>query len=266
MFTTNTHRSEANPQSFNRYAYVQNDPVNFVDPSGLDRECVTLEDGEVFCWDTDDDIDGGTAWGARWDPMQPLYDLWLGSQRWDLAMPVMPHIETVNIESSPAIPLRPDISDRDTFAVNSALGACGAAASIAEYSTVNGSRTHWRGSNGKWNRMGWGGNGATGARSAAVGRASAAGLLGRATGGVGVVFSGYQGAEALRQGNTADAAKSGVDVGVGLVGIFGGPPGAAIGGGYFVVDTTIGWGEVGKAARTPRPAGCGWAGAKVGGP
>ena len=25
-----------NPQSFNRYAYVQNDPVNFVDPLGLD--------------------------------------------------------------------------------------------------------------------------------------------------------------------------------------------------------------------------------------
>src|SRR6266540_6285972 len=25
----------ANPQSFNRYAYVNNDPVNFVDPSGL---------------------------------------------------------------------------------------------------------------------------------------------------------------------------------------------------------------------------------------
>jgi RHS repeat-associated protein len=27
----------ANPQSFNRYAYVQNDPLNFVDPSGLDH-------------------------------------------------------------------------------------------------------------------------------------------------------------------------------------------------------------------------------------
>ena len=29
----------AQPQSFNRYAYVQNDPVNFVDPSGLIRVC-----------------------------------------------------------------------------------------------------------------------------------------------------------------------------------------------------------------------------------
>src|SRR5712691_10311458 len=25
----------ANPQSFNRYSYTQNDPVNFVDPTGL---------------------------------------------------------------------------------------------------------------------------------------------------------------------------------------------------------------------------------------
>ena len=28
--------SLGNPQSFNRYSYVQNDPVNFIDPSGLD--------------------------------------------------------------------------------------------------------------------------------------------------------------------------------------------------------------------------------------
>ncbi len=30
----------ADPQSFNRYSYVQNDPVNFVDPSGLYAACV----------------------------------------------------------------------------------------------------------------------------------------------------------------------------------------------------------------------------------
>jgi hypothetical protein len=33
------------PQSFNRYAYTQNDPVNLVDPSGLDGETFF-----IVCW------------------------------------------------------------------------------------------------------------------------------------------------------------------------------------------------------------------------
>src|SRR2546428_3686556 len=44
----NGSESIANPQSFNRYSYVQNDAVNFVDPGGLFRICfgfyVTLID------------------------------------------------------------------------------------------------------------------------------------------------------------------------------------------------------------------------------
>lgn len=58
----------ANPQSFNRYSYTQNDPVNFIDPTGL-TTCfgyhvfiLHFEDGKltgvdylgflpVFCWD-----------------------------------------------------------------------------------------------------------------------------------------------------------------------------------------------------------------------
>jgi len=37
-----------NPQSFNRYSYVLNDPVNFVDPSGLDDE-FTCRVGDPDC-------------------------------------------------------------------------------------------------------------------------------------------------------------------------------------------------------------------------
>ena len=38
-----------NPQSFNRFAYVQNDPVNFVDPTGLDPD---IDIGTFFAGDT----------------------------------------------------------------------------------------------------------------------------------------------------------------------------------------------------------------------
>ncbi|HEU4596604.1 MAG TPA: S8 family serine peptidase [Pyrinomonadaceae bacterium] len=38
-----------NPQSLNRYAYVGNDPVNFVDPTGLYQRCTTGSNGAVTC-------------------------------------------------------------------------------------------------------------------------------------------------------------------------------------------------------------------------
>lgn len=47
------------PQSFNRYAYVQNDPVNFVDPSGLD--------GDDFFNDPENpEIISTDAWDRYW--------------------------------------------------------------------------------------------------------------------------------------------------------------------------------------------------------
>jgi RHS repeat-associated protein len=42
--------SLGDPQSFNRYAYTQNDPVNFVDPSGLEMvQCGYGDFGPIYC-------------------------------------------------------------------------------------------------------------------------------------------------------------------------------------------------------------------------
>ena len=53
-----------NPQSFNRYAYVQNDPVNFIDPSGL-----------TMSWNTNY-ID--SLGGVYYNVFGAGYDSWLG--------------------------------------------------------------------------------------------------------------------------------------------------------------------------------------------
>ncbi|HEV7745767.1 MAG TPA: S8 family serine peptidase [Pyrinomonadaceae bacterium] len=50
----------ANPQSLNRYAYVQGDPVNLIDPSGL----MTCEQGN---YSAECDASGFGGWGGGWN-------------------------------------------------------------------------------------------------------------------------------------------------------------------------------------------------------
>jgi RHS repeat-associated protein len=53
------------PQSFNRYSYVQNDPVNFVDPSGLNR--VAPSTRCEFRWAYKPHLEGGGDWVLQED-------------------------------------------------------------------------------------------------------------------------------------------------------------------------------------------------------
>ena len=60
--------SVADPQSFNRYSYVQNDPVNFIDPTGLSclfvQKMWWVNDKEVYSVDVYLCNDGGGGGGG----------------------------------------------------------------------------------------------------------------------------------------------------------------------------------------------------------
>ncbi|WP_235789178.1 RHS repeat protein [Pyrinomonas methylaliphatogenes] len=292
------------PQSFNRYAYVQNDPVNFVDPSGL------MMEGGVSCYIDGVESDCGLALrmveaGAavigpeqttRWNP-----DANLGQGGWEFfraladgrvgwfniqgvsitVSAVLSHAEMgawfagshtyVNVftnisslqKAGGSSPFTSD--DSDVRAVSGALSVAGIGASIGEYSNVNPSGTMWRGltkEEAKWYRMSWGGNQYV-SRSAAVARANAYRLLGRSAFALGAGISAYQGVQALRHGEYGKAGKSGLDIIMGGVGVIGGPIGAGVSGGYFII-ATIGWGNVRRSLVTPLPQGTGFTRAKIG--
>lgn len=120
------------------------------------------------------------------------------------------------------------------YAIGMGLNAAGFVSSAGEYSNViNGS---WKGVNGKWDSLEWGGNQWTGARANALSKAGYFKLASRGFFVVGTGISLYQGGDALLNGNYAGAAKSGLDIGMGAFTTFGGPPGWIIGGGYFALD------------------------------
>jgi RHS repeat-associated protein len=67
-----------NPQSWNRYSYVENDPVNFLDPTGLERSsieefmgCVDAPFGGPWTWRCDPtrSAEGGTPRGGGGGPI-----------------------------------------------------------------------------------------------------------------------------------------------------------------------------------------------------
>jgi hypothetical protein len=213
----------SNPQSFNRYSYVSGQPTNFVDPAGLlIANCTSTcnryqnEDGTWSAWECEthcEFINIGN--GSSWVP------------------------GGVHTGGGGGIGRTP--------ATNAGIGnnSCAFGAGLLEYRYLRNGQ--WFGNNSflgltKGNRLGWGGNGSTGARSLAIGRANAFRVIGRTAFGIGSAITLYQ----VYYGEIPPG-KGAADIVFSAVGTFWGPPGLLVGGVYFIGDATVGWDSVGHA-------------------
>jgi len=225
------------PQSLDLYTYAMNDSTDLFDPLGL-RTC--------FIWQEDTSYtrpDGTIVLSVtmRTECFDDINDIFIipGLQR---------SFGDYNSGGAGRFRIEPQ-----TRAVTGALNVCGAAASFGQYSKLSGGM--WRGANGKWYSMRWGGNQYTGARSGVFAEAGGLRVLGNVAGLIGIGFSASNLYSSVRSGDTPGAAKSGVDISMGGVGMFGGPVGATASAVYFGVDMTVGWPAVGKAV-APTPQEC----------
>lgn len=97
----------------------------------------------------------------------------------------------------------------------------------------------WKGKNGKWNSIEWGGNGSTGGRTSVIRQASTFRALGVGLFYVGVGFSVVDGFNAAIQKNMFGVFKSGVDIGWGYAATFGGWVGFSGGASYFATTMLL---------------------------
>jgi RHS repeat-associated protein len=246
------------PQSWNRYSYVINNPLMFIDPLGLayhvgggvnddaidefsDEASLSFQRKEKRKKDKKDKMVPLTA--------TPLLETTLDpgvTMQWERAYAIQPPSQGVSTTFGPGSNGTGGGGDSnariDLFpGLTAPLLGLDVSANVGEFFNVrNGT---WRGVNGKMNSMSWGGNRWTGPRSAAVSAATGFKLLGRFVFVAGAVHSGYQ----VYQGNTTKT-KAAFDIGfsaVGQAGIYGFGANAV----YTGVDMTVGWPAMWKTMR-----------------
>lgn len=179
--------------------------------------------------------------GSEWQVWDPSIIVTLSVTQ-DADKPVQPEWPVLNpLDPGSRLPERTMGKDRSEYAVNTMLGLCGSV-SIAEYHIIN--ESGWIGANFKRNpNLNWSGNRFTGGISVAKHYSETFHFLGVASWGLSSAISVGQGIRSLNEGKsfTSAFAKPGVDIAVGAVGAFGGPPGWVLSTGYFAFDSFFGW-------------------------
>ncbi len=228
-----------NPQALNRYSYVLNSPLRYVDPSGYDE----YDSYYAYSHNIGYSDWGGSGYYNYYDQISSPYssnssvpyDLHsLASNNWpsytfgyDTSTP-WPNTDATGNENESRW------NNNTAFVAGSVLNLLGTGAAAGEYS--NEFEGYWRGINAKWYSNRWGGNQWTSARSIALRNAKLFRMGGYATFMSSTFLSVGQYRNAYQMGDYDKASKSALDVGVGFYGLIGGPFGVGAGVGYWAAD------------------------------
>jgi RHS repeat-associated protein len=269
------------PQSWNRYVYVLNNPLNLIDPSGLFAD----PPGRWYWNPNDVDENGfyhpqyilnGETVPDGYTEMTSLIYWNIQRGMWTVNDPYsntqyhyafeergMAEFMLWQLENPPPGSTGTTVREVEDSAPAQPTKKSGGPLSAVKYTSVavdigaDFRMHHWV-SHGRWfsetygnyYKPGYYGNqyqpsSVIGAdKSKALSRFGAWKVVGRASFFVGTGISVYKGVDAYKKGNDIGVMKSGADVTFGTLLTFGGPPGIAIGGSYFAVDATVGWGPV----------------------
>jgi hypothetical protein len=227
----------------NPYRFVNNNPLSWVDPTGMQVIPMTpCDKGDPVIVDEWINPSSGCTYRGYYACRENQY----ASGNWWYQLVSGPHIrcplDAIPTEDEISfLPYRPSASagmsnvnaltdqSTGTYLLGIGLTGAGVASGIGEYS--NEAAGYWRGINNKWYSTGWGGNQYTGGRSLVLKKAGIFRLAGRG------VFGVSAGLSLVQAGTgTISKTKAAVDIGFGAISTFGGIPGLAVGTGYFVLD------------------------------